>query len=151
MSSVAMSGDDTAILNNHVFNDLADGDCIAITFPTEKANLKTGKNGNTIFGLNEGGKQCEMVLRVIRGSQDDKFLNQLSSDQDADFAGFVTMQGEFIKKVGDGAGNRTSDTYIVSGGVFNKNVEAKSNVEGDTEQSVSIYHLKFSKGTRVLT
>jgi len=58
---------------------------------------------------------------------------------------------EFSKKIGDGQGNITSDTYIMSGGVFTKQVEAKSNVEGDSEQSVAIYTIKWSNSPRVIT
>lgn len=148
MATVAMSGQDTIIINNRVFNDLADADCVMLTFPNEIAQVKTGKNGNSIYALNETGKQCEMKIRVVRGSSDDKFLNNLLISQQNNFAGFALLIGEFIKKVGDGLGTVQSDTYVTSGGVFTKQVEAKSNVEGDVAQSVSEYTLKFSNAPR---
>ncbi len=151
MSTIALSGDDTVNLNNTVLSDLADGNCVELTFPNDIANVKTGKNGNSIYGLNESGKQCEVKLRVIRGSADDKFLNNLLAQQQANFAGTVLVIGQFIKKIGDGQGNITSDTYIMSGGVFTKIPEAKTNVEGETEQSVAMYTLKFSNAPRALT
>jgi hypothetical protein len=151
MSTVAMSGNDTIVINNRIFSDLADGDCVALTFPNDIAQVKTGKNGNSIYGLNESGKQSEVVVRVVRGSSDDKFLNNLLTQQQANFAGFPLLIGEFIKQLGDGQGNVSNDTYIMSGGVFTKQVEAKSNVDGDTEQSISIYRLKFSNNPRVIT
>jgi hypothetical protein len=151
MSTVAMTGNDTLILNDRVLADLADGDCAALTYPNELANLKTGKNGNTIYAFNQSGKQCELIIRAIRGSSDDKFLHNLLVQMKSNFAGFSLVQGEFIKQVGDGAGNITSDTYIVSGGIFAKQVEAKSNQEGDVAQSVSEYHVKFSNGDRTIT
>lgn len=150
MATVSMTGSDTLKINGRILNDLADGDVVALTFPNDIATVKTGKNGNSIYGLNESGKQCEVVVRVIRGSADDKFMLQILSNQQNDFASFVLMTGEFTKRVGDGAGNVKADTYITSGGVFNKPVEAKSNVEGDSEQSVAIYHLKFSNAPRVI-
>ena len=61
------------------------------------------------------------------------------------------MIAEFIKKLGDGQGNILSDIYVLSGGIFMKQVEGKSNVEGDTEQSVAIYMMKFSNAPRALT
>lgn len=151
MSTVAMSGNDTINLNNQVLSDLADGNCVEMTFPNDIMNVKTGKNGNSIYGLNESGKQCEVKIRVIRGASDDKFLNNLLAQQQANPAGFPLMIGQFIKKIGDGQGNITSDTYVMSGGVFTKIPEAKSNVEGETEQSVAIYTIKFSNAPRVLT
>lgn len=151
MSTVAMSGNDTIILNNRIFSDLADGNCAELSFPNEVANLKTGKNGNSIYGLNETGKQAGFKLRVIRGSADDKFLNNLFSLQNQNFAGFVLLTGEFIKRIGNGLGAITNDTYIVSGGIFTKGIEAKSNVEGDSEQSVAVYEFKFANAPRAIT
>lgn len=151
MNSVALSGNDTITINNHVFNDLADGNVVELDFPTDIASVKTGKNGNSIYGLNESGKQADVKIRVLRGSADDKFLNNLLSQQQANFAGTVLLSGTFIKKIGDGQGNVTSDTYIMGGGVFMKQIPGKSNVEGDTEQSVAMYTMKFSNAPRVLT
>lgn len=151
MSTIALSGSDSIIINNRIFADLADGNVAELTFPNDIATVKTGKDGNSIYGLNETGKQSELKLRLIRGSSDDKFLNGLLANQQLNFAGFPLMVGQFIKKIGDGTGNIKSDTYIMSGGVFTKQVEAKSNVEGESEQSVSIYTLKFSNSPRVIT
>jgi hypothetical protein len=150
MSTVSMTGSDTIMINNRILSDLADGEVVGLTFPNAIANVKTGKNGNSIYGLNESGKQCEVKIRLIRGSADDKFLNNLLANQQANFAGFPLMIGEFIKKIGNGAGKISLDTYIMSGGVFDKQVEAKSNVEGEVEQSVSVYSIRFSNSPRVI-
>ncbi len=151
MPAIALSGADTISINNHIFADLADGNAVELTFPNEIANVKTGKNGNSLYGLNESGRQSELKIRVLRASADDKFLNNLLAQQQNNFSGFPLMIGNFVKKIGDGKGNVTSDTYITSGGVFTKQVEAKMNVEGDTEQSVSIYTMKFSNTPRAIT
>lgn len=151
MSTVSLTGSDTLIINNRVFTDLADADFANLDFPNEIAALKTGKNGNSIYAINQTGKQCELTLRLIRGSSDDKYLNSLMASQNANFAGFILMTGEFIKKIGDGAGNVSNDTYIMSGGIFTKMIPAKQNAEGDTEQSVCIYTVQFSNAPRVLT
>lgn len=150
MSSVALTGSDTITINNRPLADFADGNVAELTFPNDIASLKTGKDGNSIYGFNASGKQAELKVRVIRGSSDDKFLNNLLSQQQANFAGFVLMIGNFIKKIGDGQGNIGSDTYLMSGGVFTKIPEAKSNVEGESEQSVTIYTIKFSNAPRVI-
>lgn len=151
MSTIALTGSDTIMINNRIFSDLATGNCVELTFPNEIASVKTGKNGNSIYGLNEMGKQCELKIHLIRGASDDKFMNSLLSQQQANFAGFPLMIGQFIKKLGDGQGNILNDTYIMSGGIFTKQVEAKTNVEGDSEQSVAMYTLKFSLSPRALT
>ena len=151
MSAVAMTGNDTIVLNNQSLVDLATGNCVELTFPNEIANLKTGKNGNTIYSLNYTGNQCEVKVHVIRGSNDDQFLNNLLSQQQSNFAAFPLMFGQFIKKIGDGQGNITSDTYIMGGGIFTKIPEAKTNVEGEAEKSSVMYTLKFSNAPRALS
>lgn len=151
MSSVALSGNDTITINGRILNDLADGTVVELTYPNDIASVKTGKNGNTIYGLNETGKNAETKIRLIRGSADDKFMNGLLTQQQSNFAGWPLMIGQFIKKLGDGQGNITSDIYVLSGGIFNKQVEGQSNVEGDVTQSVSIYMVKWSNSPRALT
>lgn len=153
MPVIALSGNDTVTINNTLLVGQADGNVAELTFPNEIANVKTGKNGNSIYGLNETGRQCELKVRVIRFSADDKFLNGLLALQTTPggFASFPLMIGQFTKLIGDGAGNVGNDIYILSGGIFTKHVEAKSNVEGDTEQSVSIYMMKFSNAPRALS
>lgn len=151
MNGISLTGNDTITINNRVISDLANGDCAMLTFPNDSSEIETGKNGNAVYGLNESGKRGDLVLRVLRGSADDKYLNNLYSQQQANFSGFVLMFGEVIKKVGDGKGNITNDTYICSGGVFGKGVEAKTNVQGDVEQSVSIWTIKYAQAIRALT
>ena len=151
MAAVALQGSDTVSINDRILADYADGNCAELTFPNDIATVKTGKNGNSIYGLNETGKQSELKIRLVRGSSDDKFMNALLAQQQSNFAGFALIVGEFIKKIGDGKGAIGNDTYITSGGIFTKQVEEKMNVEGDSEQSVAIYTLKFSNSPRVLS
>jgi hypothetical protein len=151
MTAVAMTGADTIQINNYNFVDLADGDIAVLTFPNDIAAVKTGKNGNSIYALNETGNNAEFKLKVLRGSADDAFLLGLLNNQLLNFAGFPLMIGQFVKRVGDGKGNITSDIYNVQGGVFTKIPEAKSNVEGDIDQSTTTYTIKFANVPRVLS
>lgn len=151
MPRIALSGSDVVTINDRIFNDFADGDINNLEFPNEIASVKTGKNGNSIYAANESGRQADLTLRVIRGSDDDKFLNNLLAQQKLNFAGFILMKGEFIKKIGDGIGNVSNDTYVCDGGIFTKQPGAKSNTDGDTEQSVVEYMIKFSNAPRALT
>lgn len=145
---VSLTGDDTVVVAGRVLTNFGDADNASLAFPNELATVKTGKNGNAIFALNEMGRQADVILRLIRGSRDDIFLNGLLAAQRLDFAAFVLMTGQFVKRVGNGAGAVASDTYLMQGGIFSKQVETKSNVEGDTEQSLSIYNLKFAQAIR---
>jgi hypothetical protein len=148
MPTVSLTGQDTVYLGGRVFLDFADADNASLTFPNDIASVKTGKNGNSLYALNASGKQADLVLRLIRGSSDDLFLNYLLALQNFDFPSTVLLDGQFVKRLGDGLGNISSDTYQCSGGIFSKQVEVKSNSEGDTEQSLSIYNLKFSNAER---
>ena len=112
--------------------------------------VKTGKNGNSLYAFNATGLQCDLVIRVIRGSEDDKYLNSLLADLLADVPTFVLLDASIVKRVGDGTGFVTYDTYSLSGGVFSKQPETKSNVEGDTEQSLTIWNLKFTNAPRAI-
>lgn len=150
MATVAMSGSDTISINGTLIPDLADGDCIELTFPNDIMQVKTGKNGNSVYAVNETGRQCEVKIRLIRGSTSDKFLNGLLALQQSNPSGFVLMIAKFVKIVGDGSGVPTNDTYNLSGGVFTKQIEAKDNVEGDVNASISVYMMKFSNAPRAI-
>lgn len=150
MSTVGLTGSDVIVIQERLLTDLADGDCVALTHPDDIATVTVGKNNNAIYGLNESGNRAEVVLRIIRGSGDDKFLNNLLTQQKANFAGFVLMTGEFIKKVGTGQGKISNDTYILSGGIFTKRVEGKNNTSGEAEQSVAIYTINFARAERAI-
>lgn len=147
----SLTGNDTLSLYDRVFTSFADDSIIEITYPNDLVVVKTGKNANTIYAKDEQGNNATMSLRIMRGSSDDKFLmtkfNQLKTDV---FAQFVLATGTFVKMLGDGAGNVTYDTYVLQGGIFTKQIEVASNVNGDTVQGVSIYSLKFALGQRSL-
>lgn len=151
MSTVAMSGDDVVILNDRIFQDLADDTFAELVFPNKAVKVKVGKNGNAIYGLDETGKLANFKIRVIRGSSDDQFLNALLATQQRSISSFVLIKGEFIKKIGDGNGVVKNDKYLVSGGVIEKVPDAKGNASGESDQSVVIYELVFSNAPRVIT
>jgi len=151
MPSFSLTGADTCIIAGINLADVADGDWFTLTFPNTLAEVKTGKSGNSLFASNSMGRQAEATLRLIRGSYDDEAMDSLLQQQLQDFARWELLRGRFVKRVGDGLGNIVRDQYVSSGGVFTHNVDAKSNAEGDTEQSVSVYRFKFSDAQRVLS
>lgn len=145
-----VTSNDTLTLNGHVFNDLATDDVTTISFPTPLVNRKTGKNGNTVYAQNAAGLNCDLTLRVLRGSADDEFMQGLINTAPIDFPSTELLQGTFVKRLGDGQGNVVSDTYTLSGGVISKLVDGKENVSGDTTQAESIYNVIFASGARAL-
>ena len=97
--------------------NLADGDVGTLKFPEDFAKVKTGKNGNSIYALNTAGLQADVSVRVLRGSDDDVYLNSLVAAFLFDPPTFPILDGTFVKRIGDGSGTVRSDTYVCGGGV----------------------------------
>lgn len=146
----SLTGNDTIQINGQILNNFADGDIGHLTFQNDIMAVKTGKNLNSLFAFNATGRQCELMLRLVRGSADDKFLTQLFNLMTNNPPAFSLMSGEFIKNIGDGAGNITQDIYTMSGGVFKKSPEVKENMEGDIEQAVTVWTIVFTNAPRTI-
>lgn len=151
MGVIAMSGNDIFILNNRNITGFAVGKVSELTIPNNLADVKTGKNGNSIFSFINSGLICEFKAILIRGCADDVFFNSLLTQMKNNFSGFPLMFGQYIKKIGDGLGNVTSDTYNMSGGIFSKTTPAQSDTEGTPEQSQVEYMLKFANNPRTIS
>ncbi len=148
MGSVSLSGADVITINGTILEDLADQNPVELSFPNDLVGVKAAKNGNTIYAFNNMGRLAECKIRVLLGSDDDKFLNSLLQTQINDFSAFILITGQFAKRVGDGSSTISTDVYQLSGGVIKKNVEAKTAAEGDTEQSVAEYTITFGYSSK---
>lgn len=151
MATFSLVGSDTIKINQRILSDLPHGEVAKVTFETDLVSVKTGKNGNTIFAQNASGLAATMELKVIRGSADDSSLNSLLQAYKGNPTAFVLMSAELVKRLGDGLGNVIADAYILTGGVISKQVEVASNVEGDVEQAISAYTLKFAYAARAIS
>lgn len=143
MASFSLTGDDQIILNvaPNLTDDLADGDAVSITIPNDLVNIQVGKNGNAIYAKDENGNRFDMEVRVLKGSGSDGDLLTKYLSTKANFSGSTFITGQFVKKFGDGNGTVQSYTYTLGGGMIRKAPEAKANVNGDTEQSVTVYSI----------
>lgn len=148
MGATAITGNDSVILNGRVLHDFADGDCGKIVYEEDLTKVKAGKDGNTVFALNQGGRIATLSLRIILGSADDKYLNGLLANYQADPSGYVLDQGSLFKRVGDGAGNPNSVVYQLIGGAPRKQPEAKLNTDGDPSQAVGEWTWIFGQVPR---
>lgn len=145
---ISLTGRDTHKINGRILNDFADGDCVSIEFDTDMVSAKKGKNGNTIYAVNETGKMAKASYRLLAGSADDKFLNSLLLAFENDPAAFTLLNGESVKRLGDGAGGITPVTYAMSGGLIKKRPGVKENAEGDTEQAVVVWEVIYGNAPR---
>jgi hypothetical protein len=150
MATLAVTGSDTIKIGERILADFGYGEVAKISYATELATVKTGKNGNAIYVQNASGFQASMELKLMRGSADDKFVQSLLTLYRSNPTTFVLQNAEVVKKIGDGSGNVTADTYILTGGVPSKQVEAVVNVEGDTEQVLSVYTFVFATSDRAI-
>ena len=149
--SVALTGNDTTIINDRILSNLADGDAVTLDYPNNLVEIKKGKNGNVLYAFNATGEQTTTTIRVLKGSADDKFLNQELNTYRNNKAGYILLTSQFIKNIGDGAGNIANEIYNMTAGIVQKIPNTKENVEGDTEQAVSIYQIIFANTDRSIS
>jgi hypothetical protein len=150
MGTFSLLGSDAIQLGGQNITDFGAGEVGKVTYPSELATVKTGKNGNTIYVQNASGFQATLELKVIRGGKDDKALNTFLKNYRENPTAFVLKDAVISKKIGDGSGNVTADTYTLTGGVPTKQVEVTVNTEGDIEQAISSYTWVFSVSERSL-
>lgn len=148
--SVALTGNDTIVLNGLVLTDFADGDVAELKFNNDLVEVVNGKNDNSIFALNSKGKQGEMTLKLLRGSSDDLVMSAQLNLMQLDFPSYVLLNGSFTKRIGNGFGLSTTDLYLAKGGVISRIPDATSSSDGKTEQAITTYTIKFAKVIRVI-
>ena len=149
MSIFSLTGDDSIIINDIPLNDFADGDIGSLSLPNNMFDMQTGKNGNTIFALDESGNNATLTVRVLMSSNDDKRLNGMIPKSKG-FAQSVLATGSVVKQVGDGQGNVSYNTYLLAGGMVQKKPDVKSNVNGDAQQAVVEYTIVFAEANRAI-
>lgn len=148
MSITTMAGSGTLILFDTVITDLANTDAFTIAFENDLTTTATGKNGNTIHAFNEQGKNALCTVRIQKGSKSDRLFQAQLNTMKNNFSAFVSASGSAIGDFGDGAGNVIKENYTLASGVFTRDVDGKNNVEGDIEQAVAIYTLRFANVQR---
>jgi hypothetical protein len=151
MGTLSLLGSDTIKIGDRILSDFGSGEVAKISYATELATVKTGKNGNTIFVKNASGFQASLEVRVIRGSADDKALQTFLTSYRSNPTAYSVQNAELSKKIGDGLGIVSSDTYVLTGGIPTKQVEVVVNTEGDSEQGISVYTWVFATSDRAIS
>jgi hypothetical protein len=147
--SKTLTGQDTISINGIPMNDIANGEAIVVSFPNNLMKMATGKNGNTVYAKDESYTNADVKLRLLLGSNNDKFLLSLWDGITSNFPASKTLTAIYTKIAGDGQGNVTNFTILLEGGMFQKKPDVKYNTEGDTEQAVKEYTFKFAFGTEL--
>jgi len=144
-------GQDTIVLNGRTLSNLGFGTVVDISIPSALVEIESGKDGSAIYAMNQAGRQAEVKVRVLVGTPDDVFLNNLNERFKANFAGSELINASFVKRTGDGHGNITTTTWVLSGGVPGTVPADKWDVNGNTEQALMEYSFKFSRAERQLS
>lgn len=143
------TGQDILKFGDRILTNFGDGDVATITYPNELHGMKAGKNGNSMAAHNEQGNIAEVVLRILKGSPDDKYLNSYVLAWKNHSDSFSPQTAEFTKIISVDGGITNEVTSL--GFMFpTRNVDTKDNVEGDTEQTISVYNFRAGKSDRAL-
>ncbi|MES2155467.1 MAG: hypothetical protein V4510_10065 [bacterium] len=146
----AIAGKDVLILDGQILTGYADGDAIKCEPQGPISQYKVSKDGNTIVALQYTGILVKLSVRLVRACFDDQVLNGKLQQWIADPASFALMAGSYVKRVGDGKGATTNEVYQLAGGVFETIPAGHSNMDGSTEQAVTVYTLFFRNDARLM-
>ena len=146
-TTYALTGDDIVIINDIPVVDFADNTIGTLEIPNDLFQMSTGKNGNTIFALDEKGNNATLTLRVLMSSNDDKRFNGMIPESRS-FAGTILANGSVVKQVGDGQGNISYNTYLLKGGMISRKPNISIDVAGNTDQAVVEYVFQFAQAER---
>lgn len=150
MPQWTLTAKDTLVINGVQILDLGDKMTVHMEAQDALVNVDVMKNGNAIFAAKKQGQKMRMNLRgIIRGDVHTMFVtavNQWISNPPA----FVLFSGSFVKNVGDGAGNISHVSYVLSGGVPEKLPVLEENVEGETQQAIMMMDIMWASAIPVI-
>lgn len=134
----------------------ADGDYARVTFPNDIMNFTIGKNRNMLAAYNAMGTLAELELRLLRGSKEDKFLQDQFPTFASDELSFSFIFAKVIKNLGTSIGGTSgevaiSEIYTLNNGIISKAPEIVSNVSGSTDQGVVVWQVRFAEFTRTVS
>lgn len=148
MPEYSLNGNDTITVASRLFTGFADKDYGKLTFPNETVNMKVGKGGNTVISVIPMGRLGELTLRLLLGNRDDAFINDLLQQWYFDPPSFVLFPAQVVKRSGSGTGQIRNVVYNLLGGVPAQIPEEASNADGDEEQGIAAWKIKFAYGSR---
>ena len=150
----AYTGQDTIVVEDYdgkfTLSDFADGTVAEVTAPNEASTTNTGYNGNSLGAHNEPGRQRQVTLRVVKGSDDDKRLNtSYTLWQNKDLR-FKPLKMDFTKRVSHSDGSVTNETQQCFFGLPVNPPVPMVDTTVNTDQVVSVYTFRFGNSKRTL-
>ena len=155
-TTMSLFGSDTITVGGRLIKNLCSGEVGKDTYQNDLGTVKTGKNGSAIFIKNETGYQATIEVHVIRGSEDDIALDTYIKNYLESPDKFVLLSAVVAKPFGTGAGEvqgstggtGKTDKLTLNNGIPTKNVDVVVNLDGDSEQAISVYTYVFASTTR---
>lgn len=129
-------------------SDFADGTVAELAASNELSTVVTGYNGNGLGAHNEPGRQRTLTLRLVKGSGDDKRINEsyeLWKKRDLRFKPFKCV---FTKNISHSDGSITHDVVECYFGLPTGVPSQSINTSGEIEQDVTIYTITFADHMR---
>jgi hypothetical protein len=150
MPIYTLCGRDTLTLDGRNITNFADGTVISLEHPNETTTVTSGKGGNTIYASNEAGQNANLTLRILKGSDDDGWLNGRQIAQHQSLSDFILITGTLVRRFGSGivGGETGREVYTLEGGVFVTIPATSVDTTGTQDQGVSIYQIRFARAPR---
>lgn len=131
-----------------ILSDFADGTVAELAAPNELSATTTGYNGNSLGSHNEPGRQRECTLRIVKAGNDDKRFNKNYNMWKNRDMRFIPLEMTFTKNVGHSDRTITKDTVTCYFGLPAGQPTQSMVMDGNTEQVVSIYMIRFANSER---
>jgi len=156
------TGNDTITLMGIPLNNFGTGKILEITWDNTLITQKVGKNGNSVTVFTPAGNQAKAVLKVMRASSDDTYIDSLLKLMRNDITSFVPLALTLKKPFGLSTGyqiggssltppsiNLSNDSTILTNGFFSKNPMVMTDIDGDIEQTYTVCEMLFSNFERI--
>lgn len=131
-----------------ILSDFADGTVAELAAPNELSTITTGYNGNSLGSHNEPGRQRDLTLRLVKGSNDDKRLNKAYNMWKNRDMRFRPLKMSFTKYVAHSDDSITVDTVECFFGLPAGQPGQMHDTAGNNEQVISIYSIRFGNSER---
>ena len=150
MAAIALTGDDSLNLMGHEFSEFASGNWFEMNPLTDAWSLSMGMGGNIHANYNIEGEIWGGMLRIIRGGNDDKFLNSYLQSSRINPIGMVMLAGVLTKRIGHGTGKISYERWVLKNGVYQRHVGITSAASGDAEVALTQYSFIFPAPIRAI-
>lgn len=133
----------TLTLNGYAFQDMADGDIIALTFPNDKTMHTIGTNGTSTIKDRLNGDVGEITVNVMKYGNDDIFMSPFAENGVSNGVLTGTIQRNYTKD-----GKDFQESYSLDAGAVMKKPDNTINTQ-DGEEMLS-YSIRFAFAKRII-